>query len=337
MAFIDEAKITVHAGRGGNGCISFRREKFVPKGGPNGGSGGTGGSVIFQASRDKQSLLDFKFRPKYEAKKGEHGMGQDCDGRGGDDLVLLVPLGTRVFDAKTQTLIVDLKEDGQTQTIAKGGKGGIGNMHFKTSTVRAPRIATPGGAGQSLALWLELRMLADVGIVGLPNAGKSSLLRTISNARPKVADYPFTTLEPHLGVVNSKGGSFIAADIPGLIEGASQGAGLGHRYLKHAMRNRVLLHLVDCSHTTRDIVKAIKTIREELYAFDSTLKEREEILVFSKSDLLSPAEKSTKKLKLKEKGIAGIFISSQTHEGISQLLDHVGQRLGQRLDQRLQI
>lgn len=327
MTFIDEAAITVTAGRGGNGCISFRREKYIPKGGPNGGNGGCGGDVIFRTTRDKLSLLDFKFRPKYEAKNGEHGMGSDCDGRGGKDLCLLVPVGTRVYESSTQSLIVDLNEDGQTIIVAKGGAGGRGNMNFATSIVRAPRIATPGKPGESREVKLELQMLADVGLVGLPNAGKSSLLRTLSNARPKVADYPFTTLVPHLGVVNHQAGSFVAADIPGLIQGASEGAGLGHRFLKHALRNRVLIHLTDASATSNEIIEHITTIREELYAFDSSLRNKKEILVFSKADLLSTPKKRRLASKLKARRVEGIFISSHTHEGITELLNEVGKAL----------
>ena len=314
-------------GNGGNGCISFRREKYVPKGGPNGGDGGTGGSVVFRATRDKTSLLDFKFRPRYEAAPGEHGMGRDCYGRKGQDLVLLVPVGTRILDGETNEVIVDLATHDQSFIAAEGGRGGLGNIHFTTSTCRAPRIATPGKGGEARAVRLELRMLADVGLVGLPNAGKSSFLRVISNARPQVADYPFTTLQPHLGVVDHKSGSFIVADIPGLIEGASQGAGLGHRFLKHAMRSRVLLHLVECTASPLEITNQIRTIEEELAAFDPSLVQKHRLVLFTKCDLLSPAQLERKRQALKRRAYEATFVSSHTHDGVQSVLDSVGRLL----------
>lgn len=325
MAFVDEARITVIAGRGGNGCISFRREKYVPRGGPSGGNGGSGGSVIFRATRDKTTLYDFKFRPKYEGKKGEHGMGRDCDGRQGEPLLLEVPVGTRILDEASGELLTDLTLHGQSVVIAKGGKGGRGNKTFTTSTNRAPRIATPGEAGETRTVQLELRILADVGLVGLPNAGKSSLLRALSKARPKVASYPFTTLEPHLGVVTTPRNTFVVADIPGLIEGAAEGAGLGHRFLRHALRSRVLLHLVDCGASRKEIEKSVETINLELEAFDADLIKKTSLFVFTKSDCLSKAQLANRRRQLSRYN--GIFISSHSHFGIETLISAVSSLL----------
>lgn len=327
MALIDEAKIHIQSGAGGNGCISFRREKFVPFGGPNGGNGGRGGSVFIEATRDKMSLLDFKFQPKYEATRGEHGMGSDCDGRSGEDLTIQVPTGTLIFDAATNDLVADLTEHGQKILIAEGGKGGRGNLSFKTSTNRAPRTATPGIPGVEKDLKLELQLLADVGLIGLPNAGKSSFLQSVSRARPKIADYPFTTLEPHLGVVAHKDQAFVIADLPGLIEGAADGAGLGHKFLKHVARNRVLLHLVDVSQDVETIQKAIKTIRKELKAFDPKLLKRDELLVFTKTDLFSQEDLEAKKEELCHAGFENAYyISSKTRAGLDPLLDELSKR-----------
>lgn len=321
MALIDEAQIHVRSGSGGNGCISFRREKFVPFGGPNGGDGGRGGDVILKATRDKASLLDFKFQPKYEARRGEHGMGSDCNGRGGDDLLILLPVGTLIFDAETDELLYDLKEDGDTIQIAKGGKGGLGNLTFKSSTNRAPRKSTPGQPGIEKDLRLELRLLADIGLVGLPNAGKSSFLSRVSRARPKVADYPFTTLEPNLGVMEHKDTAIVIADLPGLIEGASDGAGLGHRFLKHVSRNRVLLHLVELNDDVEVMKNSIETIREEIGAFDASLLEREQVLVFTKADLFLPEDLDHLKTELEKADLKGYVISSKTGQGLEPLLD----------------
>ncbi len=326
MALIDEVTIHVHAGNGGNGCISFRREKYVPYGGPNGGNGGRGGSVYLQATRDRTSLLDFKYQPKYEAQRGQHGMGSDCDGKGGKDLILKLPLGTMVFDAATGMLLCDLTEDGQEFECAVGGKGGTGNMHFATSTNRAPRVATPGEKGEERDLKLELRLIADVGLVGLPNAGKSTFLRSVSAARPKTAAYPFTTLEPHLGVVDYKDQAFVVADLPGLIEGASDGAGLGHQFLRHVARNRLLLHLVDVSEDIEAIVKNIQIIEGELEAYDSELMERPRILVFTKVDLLDEEALNARRKELEDRGLEGHFISAASHQGVSELLDQLIER-----------
>ncbi len=326
MALIDEVVIRVFAGAGGNGCVSFRREKYVPRGGPDGGNGGWGGSIFLKATRDKTSLLDFKYRPKFEADRGEHGMGSDMDGRGGEDLYISVPMGTMVFNDETGELIEDLIHDDQLLLVAEGGRGGRGNRTFKSSTNRAPRVATPGKLGETLTLRLELRVLADIGLIGLPNAGKSSFLRVISRATPRVADYPFTTLEPHLGVVENKGASFVVADLPGLIEGAAEGAGLGHKFLRHVSRNRILLHLVDISAPPDDILKNVKVIREELRQYDPQLLERPELLVFTKCDLLDSKALAETLKTLSGLGLEGFAISSQTGLGMETLLDELSQR-----------
>lgn len=323
MALIDEVVIRAIAGSGGNGCVSFRREKYVPYGGPNGGNGGRGGSVILVATRDKTSLLDFKYKPKYEGERGEHGMGSDCDGRGGEDLILHVPLGTQVYDVKTGAMLVDLKRHEQRWKAACGGRGGRGNRTFATSTNRAPRTASPGRAGDIRELKLELRVLADIGLVGLPNAGKSTLLRSITAARPKTAAYPFTTLEPHLGVVDHKDQTFVIADLPGLIEGASEGAGLGHKFLRHVARNRLLLHLVDGSEPVETITASVEVIRKELRDYDAALGERPEVLVFTKMDLLDDEKQAEKRAELDAAGLTGFYISSGTRFGLDALLDHL--------------
>src|SRR6058998_3620415 len=246
MKFVDEATIEVIAGDGGNGAVSFRREKYVPRGGPDGGDGGRGGSIYAIADRNINTLIDYRYARIHRAKPGEHGRGADQYGRGADDIVLRMPVGTMISDADTGELLADLAGNGQRALIAKGGKGGLGNLHFKSSTNRAPRQSTPGERGEQRRLCLELKLLADVGLLGMPNAGKSTLIRAISAARPRVADYPFTTLAPQLGVVRTdEGRSFVVADIPGLIEGAAEGSGLGHRFLRHLQRTRLLLHLVD--------------------------------------------------------------------------------------------
>jgi GTP-binding protein len=255
MGFVDLVKIKAVAGRGGDGKISFRREKGEAFGGPDGGNGGHGGNVYIVGTRDKTSLLDFKYRPKYEAKRGQHGKGSDMDGRAGEDMLLSVPLGTLIYDAETGEEIHDLCEENKPLLIARGGKGGRGNKSFVSSVLRGPRICTPGAEGQVRELKLELRLLADVGLIGLPNAGKSTLLKTLSRATPKIASYPFTTLQPNLGVVYHKEQSFVMADLPGLIEGASEGQGLGIQFLKHASRNKLLLHLVEISQDTEEIKK----------------------------------------------------------------------------------
>jgi len=288
MKFVDEASIRVFAGNGGNGCLSFRREKYVAKGGPDGGDGGDGGSVILEADDALNTMVDYRFQRTFRAENGEPGRGRNCTGKSGNDLVLRVPLGTTVLDEDTGEVLGDLSRDGQQLVVARGGFHGLGNTRFKSSTNRAPRQTTPGTEGEQRSLKLELKVLADVGLLGLPNAGKSTLIRAISAARPRVADYPFTTLVPNLGVVKVEDHrSFVVADIPGLIEGASEGAGLGIRFLKHLTRNRILLHLVDMApFDGSDPAEAALAIVGELERFSPTLATRERWLVLNKRDLL---------------------------------------------------
>ena len=290
MKFVDEATITVHAGKGGNGCLSFRREKYVPRGGPDGGDGGRGGSVYLQARSGLNTLADFRFTRSFVAENGKGGSGRNCAGRGGDDVIIPVPEGTLVADRDTGELIGDLIKDGDHLLVAQGGDGGYGNTRFKSSTNRAPKRTTSGRTGDLRRLDLELRVLADVGLLGLPNAGKSTLLRAVSQARPRVADYPFTTLYPQLGVVAlEQGRSFVIADIPGLIEGAAEGAGLGIQFLRHLERTRLLLHLVDIApfDPESDPVVAIRTIERELEKYDTILADKDRWLILNKVDLLS--------------------------------------------------
>lgn len=292
MKFVDEVLISVKAGDGGNGCMSFRREKFIEFGGPNGGDGGDGGSVFLQADHNFNTLLDYRYQRKFNAQRGENGRGSDCTGAKGEDLVLKVPVGTSVVDADTQEIIGDLVTDGQRLLVAQGGWHGLGNARFKSSTNRAPRQTTNGTAGEMRNLKLELKVLADVGLLGLPNAGKSSFIRSVSAAKPKVADYPFTTLAPNLGVVSIGGyKSFVIADIPGLIAGASEGVGLGTRFLKHLTRTRLLLHIVDLAPIDQsDPAEAAQTIVDEITAFSPSLAERDRWLVLNKIDQLTDDE-----------------------------------------------
>ncbi|WP_114152126.1 GTPase ObgE [Chromobacterium haemolyticum] len=294
MKFIDEARIEVFAGRGGNGVASFRREKFVPFGGPDGGDGGKGGSVFAVADENVNTLVEFRFVKKYLAEHGERGRGADCYGKGGDDIELKMPVGTVITDHDTGELVADLTHHGQRVMIARGGKGGLGNIHFKSSTNRAPRQCTPGEQGEQRTLKLELKVLADVGLLGMPNAGKSTFIRAVSAARPKVADYPFTTLHPNLGVVRMDDTrSFVIADIPGLIEGAAEGAGLGHRFLKHLQRTGLLLHVVDVAPFDPDVdpVREARAIVEELKKYDEELHGKPRWLVLNKVDMLPPDER----------------------------------------------
>ncbi|MGA8033500.1 MAG: GTPase ObgE, partial [Casimicrobiaceae bacterium] len=289
MKFIDEALIEVLAGDGGNGAVSFRREKYIPRGGPDGGDGGRGGSIFAIADRNINTLIDYRYARIHRAKRGENGRGADQYGRGAEDVILRMPVGTVITDADTGELIADLDRDGARALVAKGGKGGLGNLHFKSSVNRAPRQATPGEPGDKRRLRLELKVLADVGLLGLPNAGKSTLIRAISAARPKVADYPFTTLAPQLGVVRTdEGRSFVVADIPGLIEGAAEGAGLGHQFLRHLQRTRLLLHLVDLAPLDPDAnpVADAHAIVDELRKYDAALYDKPRWLVLNKLDLL---------------------------------------------------
>lgn len=294
MKFIDESTIEVHAGKGGDGVASFRREKFMPFGGPDGGDGGRGGSIYAIADCNINTLIDYRYARIHRAKNGEKGRGSDCYGRGADDIELRMPVGTVITDAETGELIADLDRHQQRVLIAKGGKGGIGNLHFKSSTNRAPRQFTRGEPGESRTLKLELKVLADVGLLGMPNAGKSTLIRAVSAARPKVADYPFTTLHPNLGVVRANvNRSFVLADIPGLIEGAAEGAGLGHQFLRHLARTRLLLHLIDMVplEDSADPVKDARAIVAELKKYDEALYKKPRWLVLNKADLLDDAER----------------------------------------------
>src|SRR5688572_13534850 len=282
MKFIDEAKIEVHAGKGGDGAATFRREKYIRYGGPNGGDGGRGGSIWARADRNVNTLIDYRFARIHRAENGVRGGSADCNGRAGRDVELRVPAGTVVRDEETGDLVADLTKDGEKALLARGGQGGLGNTHFKSSVNRAPRQFTRGGPGESRRLALELRVLADVGLLGLPNAGKSSFIRAVSSARPKVADYPFTTLNPSLGVARVGDASFVLADIPGLIEGASEGAGLGHQFLRHLARTRLLLHIVDL--TAENAARDIRLIAAELKKYGQGLERKHRWLVFNKVD-----------------------------------------------------
>ena len=323
--FIDEAFIYVKAGDGGDGCISFRREKYVPFGGPNGGDGGDGGDVILEARKELQTLLDFRYKKHFKAEKGEPGKGKDMHGRNGEDLILPVPVGTVIFDKRQNLMLADLTKHGDRITAAKGGKGGRGNSHFATAVNQAPKQAEPGISGEEKDLRLELKLLADVGIIGFPNAGKSSLLSRISAARPKIADYPFTTLTPQLGVVSHYGKQAVFADIPGLIEGAHLGSGLGIRFLKHIERTRVLVHLIDLMEVDEeDPMKRVEIINNELSSFSSKLSQLPQLYAGNKIDIPEAVEKAHfVQACFKEKGVPFFFISAVTGEGISSFLDAV--------------
>lgn len=326
MNFVDEARIDISGGRGGNGCASFRREKFIPKGGPDGGDGGRGGSVWGVADRNLNTLIEYRYQRRHPAGNGEHGRGADCFGAGGRDITLAMPVGTMVYDENSGELVADLARDGQRALLAAGGAGGLGNLHFKSSTNRAPRQCTPGEPGQSRHLRLELKVLADVGLLGAPNAGKSTLLSAISNARPKIADYPFTTLFPHLGMVRpgpSKG--FVVADLPGLIEGAAEGAGLGHRFLKHVSRTRLLLHVIDIAPMDTDVDPAAqaRAIAAELRKFDPALARRPRWFVLNKIDVLPEEERAAAidRLHRRLRSKAPMYaVSAASGEGLPELL-----------------
>ena len=295
MKFIDEARIDVAAGNGGNGCVSFRREKFIPMGGPDGGDGGKGGSVWLVADRNINTLVEYRCTRHFKARNGEGGRGSDCYGKGADDIILKVPVGTVVQDDDSGETLADLARDGQKALVARGGKGGLGNLHFKSSTNRAPRQSTPGEEGEKRRLHLELKVLADVGLLGMPNAGKSTFIRAVSAAKPKVADYPFTTLHPNLGVVRvDSERSFVVADIPGLIEGAAEGNGLGHQFLRHLARTRLLLHLVDLAPfaPNTDPVREARAIVDELKKYDEGLYRKPRWLVLNKTDLIDEGERA---------------------------------------------
>jgi GTP-binding protein len=329
--FVDEAVIQVKAGDGGNGCVSFRREKYIPKGGPEGGDGGNGGSVIMVADSSKDTLLDFSGRHHWIAPRGEAGMGKKMAGVGGDDLIIPVPAGTLVYDADHDVLLADLTTLGRKIVVARGGKGGRGNWHFKTSVNQAPRYAEPGTEGQQRRLRLELKLIADVGLVGMPNAGKSTLLRAISKARPKVADYPFTTLDPQLGIAELIGDRrLVVADIPGLIEGARHGTGLGHAFLKHIERTKVIVHMLDMFPSDgSDPATNYRTVRKEIESFSTVLTEKTELIAANKMDLATDDGAALAKLKEELPGREIFPISGASHAGLEPLLERLWTTLHQ--------
>jgi GTP-binding protein len=336
VKFIDEATIEVAAGKGGDGSASFRREKFIPKGGPDGGDGGRGGSVWAIADRNINTLIDYRYARRHEAPDGDRGRGADCYGAGGEDIELRMPVGTVIVDAETGERLADLAEHGQRALLARGGKGGLGNLHFKSSVNRAPREFTKGEPGEHRKLQLELRVLADVGLLGMPNAGKSTFIRAVSNARPKVADYPFTTLHPNLGVVRvGPEQSFVIADIPGLIEGAAEGAGLGHQFLRHLSRTGLLLHLVDCRPADdSDPVRDVRAIVSELRKYDERLYRKPRWLVLNKIDLVPDDERAALvaevRRRLRTRGRV-FAVSAATGEGCRELAAEIARFLqGQR-------
>jgi GTP-binding protein len=329
MRFIDEARVFVHAGKGGDGAIAFLREKYRPFGGPAGGNGGRGGSVIFQVDEGLSTLLDFKYQPRVIAKDGEPGRGKEQYGHGADDIVVRVPPGTIVFDEDTGNTLADLVMPGETAVIAQGGEGGRGNMHFASSTRRSPRIATPGTAGESRWVRIELRLVAEAGLVGLPNAGRSTLLSALSAARPKIAPYPFTTLAPNIGRVTiSDTESFTLADIPGLIEGAHLGQGLGIRFLRHLARTRLLVYVLDVAENAAD---AFTTVRGEIAAFDPVLAERPALIALNKIDLVDASEVTRSARKLRKLTKLEVFpISADKHENLAPLIGAIAQMLHTR-------
>ena len=328
--FTDYTKIIIKSGDGGNGAISFRREKYVAAGGPDGGDGGKGGDVYFKVDKDKNTLIDFRYNKKFKAQNGENGSGARCNGKYGQDIYIGVPIGTVIKDAETGKVVADLSEPDQVELVLKGGRGGKGNSHFATPTRQVPRFAQDGEKGEEKEIILELKLLADVGLLGFPNVGKSTFLSTVTSARPKIADYEFTTLEPNLGVVKSKNGeSFVIADIPGIIEGASQGVGLGLQFLRHIERTRLLLHLVDVSGVSgRDPVDDFNTINEELKNYSEKLAERKQVIVASKIDAMQDESLYNELANLaNQKGMKIFKISSVTGEGLTELLDYVSKTL----------
>jgi GTP-binding protein len=333
MKFIDYTKIYVKAGDGGRGCVSFRREKYVPRGGPDGGDGGRGGHVIFRATKELNTLLDFRYKKEYLAERGQHGMGKKMHGRDGKDLVIKVPVGTMIRDAATEEVLADLDSEGMEAAIVRGGRGGQGNSHFATATRQVPRFAQPGEEGAERSLILELKLLADVGLIGLPNAGKSTLISVISSARPKIADYPFTTLVPNLGVVkHEKYRSFVVADIPGIIEGAHKGVGLGFQFLRHVERTSILLHLVDISEPSAgDPVGDLLTIDNELALYSPELARKQQIVVGTKLDIAGDKKRLNDLAEhCRNKGLDFFPVSSATGRGIKKLLSYVAVKVEEK-------
>lgn len=319
MKFLDEAKIFIQSGDGGAGAVSFRREKFIEFGGPDGGDGGRGGSIFFECVEGLNTLIDFRYQQHFKAKKGMHGMGRNRTGAASEDIIVKVPAGTQVFEEDGETLIADFTKVGQKMMVLKGGDGGLGNTHYKTSTNQTPRKSTPGWPGEERWVWLRLKLLSEAGLAGLPNAGKSTFLSKVSNAKPKIADYPFTTLRPQLGVAYIDGKEFVLADIPGLIEGASEGHGLGDKFLKHIERCGVLLHLVDA--TSDDVVRDYKTIRKELKSYNPELAKKPEILAISKCDALAEDVIAEKQKVLKKSAKKTVHaISSHSGLGMKEVL-----------------
>ncbi|MGB7259485.1 MAG: GTPase ObgE [Pseudolabrys sp.] len=319
MKFLDEAKVYIQSGAGGNGCVAFRREKFIEFGGPSGGDGGKGGDVVIEAVNGLNTLIDYRYQQHFKAQRGGNGMGKDRHGANGKDVVLKVPVGTQVYEEDGETLLADFTKVGERTTISEGGNGGFGNAHFKSSTNRAPRKANPGEPGEERIIRLRLKLIADAGLIGLPNAGKSTFLATVSAARPKIADYPFTTLHPQLGVVDSDNREFVLADLPGLIEGAHEGTGLGDRFLGHTERCRVLLHLVDG--TGEDAGADYKTVRAELIAYGQGLEDKPEIVALSKADAMTPEQIKSQAAKLKKAAKkAPLVLSSASGQGVADVL-----------------
>jgi GTP-binding protein len=332
MHFIDYVTIFVKAGDGGRGCVSFRREKYVPRGGPDGGDGGRGGHIIFRATDELNTLIDLRYHREYRAQRGQHGMGKKMHGKDGEDLVIPVPVGTIIKEADSESVIIDLDQDGLMAIIAKGGRGGLGNAHFATPVRQAPRYAQPGEPGEEKHLVLELKLFADIGLIGLPNAGKSTLLSVISAARPKIAAYPFTTLAPVLGVVKMADyRSFVVADIPGLIEGAHSGVGLGFQFLRHVERTTMLLHLVDVSEMAQgDPVDNFETILRELELYSPDLMKKPQAAAGTKSDIAGNKERLDKiRRYCEDRGMDFFTVSAVTGEGISQLISYLAAKLGQ--------
>lgn len=319
MKFVDQTRIFLKSGPGGNGCVSFRREKYIEFGGPNGGDGGKGGDVVIEAVTGLNTLVDYRYKRHYKAPKGQHGMGKNMTGASGDDLVMKVPVGTQVFDEAMEFMIADLAKVGDRVVLAQGGHGGLGNTHFKSSTNRAPRRTTPGGEGEEMWVVLRLKLIADAGLLGLPNAGKSTFLSAVSRARPKIADYPFTTIRPQLGVVGVGENEFVLADIPGLIEGASDGVGLGHRFLGHIERCGILLHLIDA--TEEDVTASYDTIMNEVEAYGGDLTGKPMIVGLNKADAVSPEELEEKRIALADRAARPVMVlSGHTGEGVRDVL-----------------